>query len=104
MTYELDPVLGRRTGRTTRIAVNLIDAMLKNPGHQFEIIDHYGTREADRHLADLVCRTLQTLGMAPKVTIRPHNRYFISIDSLKELPYDSPRKPEWSRFGLSKYP
>lgn len=44
----------RRTGRSTRIALSLISSARNSPGIYFEIVDHYPTREACRHLAYLI--------------------------------------------------
>ena len=86
MPYELDPVLARGTGRTTRIVVNLIDAMLKNPGEEYEIIDHHGTREADLCLLKQVSRATESLGITLHIRQDSRgNRYFVHIEPLRKF-------------------
>lgn len=86
MPYELDPVLARGTGRTTRIAINLIDLMLKNPGKEYEIIDHHGTREADINLLHTVQDTTQALGINALVRQTAENRrFFVHIPPIRRF-------------------
>ena len=47
---EFQKLQSRRTGKITRIALEMILEALKNPGKPITAIDHYGTREADRVL------------------------------------------------------
>lgn len=63
MAYELDPYYARGTGRTTRIAINIVDQMLKNPGKRFEVLDHEGTPSDGRYLLSLIDHITNVLGM-----------------------------------------
>lgn len=84
--YKLDECYARGTGRTTRIAINLVDAMLKEPGKQFEIIDHYGHIDADSRLAVIVCDVLAVLGIKATITeVNYDRRIFISIKPINRI-------------------
>ena len=63
MAYTLDPYYARRTGRTTRIAINIVDQMLKNPGKRFEVLDHEGTPKDGNYLLYLIGSVTRTLGI-----------------------------------------
>ena len=63
MAYELDPYYARGTGRTTRIAINIVDQMLKNPGKRFEVLDHEGCLDRGKYLLSLIGKLTGALGI-----------------------------------------
>lgn len=73
--FELSPGIvtvlqpNRITGRTTRIADEIVKEIIESePGTEFAIRDHYGTRQADRFLADIIGRRLEAeYGIKTKV-------------------------------------
>lgn len=44
----------RRTGRSTAYAFRLISEAILHPGKPIRIIDHYGTHESNRMLANMI--------------------------------------------------
>jgi len=53
----------RRTGRSTAYAFKLISEAIFHPGQPIRIIDHYGTHEANKMLAQMIMRIIEQTGL-----------------------------------------
>ena len=53
----------RRTGRSTAYAFRLISDAILHPGRPIRIIDHYGTHEANRMLAQMILQIVEQTGL-----------------------------------------
>jgi hypothetical protein len=53
----------RRTGRSTALAFRIISDAILNPNMPIRIIDHYGTHEANRMLANMVSDIIEKTGL-----------------------------------------
>jgi hypothetical protein len=54
---------GRRTGRTTCIALRAIAEAMENPGVGVMLVDHHHGNDADFHLSRMVLAMVQSMGM-----------------------------------------
>jgi hypothetical protein len=63
--YQTSETAGRRTGKTTAIALRAISDAIANPGRRVPLIDHFypDQRRADRHLADMARAYIHMLGL-----------------------------------------
>lgn len=53
----------RRIGTSTAIALETIAKSIRNPNKKIRIIDHFPTRQADRHLRSIVYDMVQSLNL-----------------------------------------
>jgi len=53
----------RRTGRSTAYAFRLISEAIFHPNIPIRIVDHYGTHEANRMLAQMIGDIIQKMGL-----------------------------------------
>lgn len=54
---------GRRTGRSTCIALRAIAKAIENPGVGVLLVDHHHGNQADFHLSRMVLMMVQSIGM-----------------------------------------
>ena len=58
---ELQELLSRATGKTTRLVDNIVQEFFTQPiGNPVYVHDHYGTRQADQILLETVAKRLET--------------------------------------------
>jgi len=53
----------RRTGRSTAYAFRLISEAILHPSQPIRIIDHYGTHEANKMLAQMIMNIIEQTGL-----------------------------------------
>ena len=53
----------RRTGRSTALAFRIISDAILNPNMPIRIIDHHGTHQADRMLANMIMDVIEKTGL-----------------------------------------
>ena len=53
----------RRTGRSTAYAFRLISEAILHPGQPIRIVDHYGTHEANKMLANMTWGIIKKTGL-----------------------------------------
>jgi len=53
----------RRTGRSTAYAFRLISDAILHPGKPIRIVDHYGTHEANKMLAQMILQIIEQTGL-----------------------------------------
>lgn len=79
INQQHSPVFLRRyTGKSTRIAIKIVQEALANPGKEILIKDHHGTKAANEYLARTVISILNLLGvdfkggaLDCKITVEP---------------------------------
>jgi len=53
----------RRTGTSTAIALETIAKSIRNPNEEIRIIDHFPTRQADKHLMKTIYYMIESLNL-----------------------------------------
>lgn len=76
----------RCSGRTTRIAINVIQSMLLSPGVQHQVVDHFddGQGYASKVLAESICRVLECLGVR-YIREQRSSMFFITVLPIKNI-------------------
>lgn len=75
------------SGRTTRIAINVIQSMLLSPGVKHQIVDHFddGRGHASKLLAENICRVLECLGVRYTQEQTPTSTFFITVLPIRNI-------------------
>lgn len=69
---------GRRTGVSTVQALTAIAEAIWKPGERIALLDHFGTRKADEHLARMVEDIIYRLGLQYISVKRvPDGRFYV---------------------------
>lgn len=78
---ERNPYLrGRRTGKSTLLAFDLISLCMKHPGVHIEIIDHHGAYSANLTLFYLVENIISKLDLKGFEFKRDKNKLFMRFE------------------------
>ena len=74
------------SGRTTRIAINVIQSMLLSPGVQHQVVDHFddGRGHASKSLAENICRVLECLDVR-YVREQKASMFFITVLPIRNI-------------------
>jgi len=76
----LHNIVGRHTGKSTRIVDELIqDFFNKKPGTKIRIIDHYPTKRADEHVARRMLRRLEVEHNVTARVFRDKDGYLYTV-------------------------
>mgnify|MGYP003661104348 CR=1 FL=1 len=55
--------IDRKTGRSTAFAFSLISYAILHPNRPIKIIDHHGTHESNKMLAEMIFRIIEQTGL-----------------------------------------
>ena len=70
----------RRRGKSTGLALQTLGYAILNPGKKVKILDHHGTRQADRHLANMIYKMVEDLKLQGLVFNQNDNTLVFNLD------------------------